>query len=366
MKRLIVCCDGTWKDDDDASRESNVSKIKKLVLDAAPDGVQQVTQYIAGVGTGSTFDKLFGGLTGAGVTQNVLDGYNHLAAHYEPGDEIYLFGFSRGAYTARAIAGMIGDCGLAKRENGLERLVTNALHLGKAAKKSWRRWLRDEGSDRQDVEPTHQGVRVACVGVWDTVGALGIPTRIEELEDIRTDVFEFHDTQLGGHVDHAFHALAIDEKRQFFDATLWTGTKPPETRTVEQVWFPGVHSNVGGGYEDRGLSNLTLSWMIDRVEQETALRFDADQVQELHGRSDGLLHESRRGFKYARDRKDPHIRAMGRRDPPNPALNELIHASAVQRFETDAPQEDHRGSKADQRYEPINLRTTIGTLPHTP
>ena len=365
MKRLIVCCDGTWQDAEASGIKTNVGRLVDLIPLTGDDGIAQKVEYLAGVGTGSDFNRLVGGLAGVGLTQNVFNGYNALARDYDPGDEIYLFGFSRGAYTARAIAGMIGDMGLMENENALELVISNLLPARECFENGFRRWLRHNDISKHCTEPVHKGVTVECIGVWDTVGALGIPTRIDALDKIRAGIFEFHNTELGGHVKHAFHALAIDEKRRYFAPTLWTGEKPAGTQTVEQVWFPGVHSDIGGGYEEVGLADVTLRWMASRVEETTGLRFARRKLVTIKGNFAGLLHENRLERRYALDLKRPDNRTVispkGKRAP----LGESVHRSAFLRFQTVAPFEDTRGRRVRGVYEPGNLAPALGVVGST-
>ena len=363
MKRLIVTCDGTWKDDEDPGRHSNVAKIHRLIAREDAAGTRQVKTYLPGVGTGSRIEKILAGITGAGVTSNVLTGYNYLAQNYEPGDQIYVFGFSRGAYTARAIAGLIGDHGLLRQRSGFMQRLAGLVSLWQTFKHHHRRHARDERARAETVEDARDDVSVECIGVWDTVGALGVPLRIDDLDDVREDIFQFHNTRLGPHVRNAYHAVAIDEKRMHFDVALWTGDQPAGTRNVEQTWFSGVHSDVGGGYEDAGLSDLTLSWMIDRVQRASGLAFNDRAVARLVGRHDGLLHESRQGPHYVIDRASPSHREIGKSNHDEPPLNEHIHRSAVQRFDTVAPEEDEEGSVRNAGYRPSTLAAALNRLP---
>jgi hypothetical protein len=234
---------------------------------------------VAGVGVGYTMDRLLGGWLGEGVFANVRAGYRYLALNYQPGDEIFLFGFSRGAYTARSIAGMIGTTGLLTRES----LVLG--YLGEALERYKHRPKQPDDSAFSTPEAfraacCHSENPIAFVGVFDTVGALGVPTVLH------TD-HQFHDIHLGASVRVARQALAIDERRRTFAPCLWSvpddspttvqvthsdGTEGTVPR-VKQVWFEGVHSDVGGGYSESGLSDTTLLWMTDQA-QQCGLAFD--------------------------------------------------------------------------------------------
>lgn len=271
MKRLIVCADGTWnspkQEGADARSSTNVLKLLRAVKPIADDGTEQVVFYDKGVGTGGFCDRILGGAFGVGLAENVLDCYRFLANNYQPNDEIYLFGFSRGAFTVRSLGGLLGAIGLVSK-----------LHLGKLHY-GWR-YYRTPPGDREAAEdllaklgPRIQPVPITCIGVWDTVGALGVPVAL--FKNLFGRRHRFHDTQLGREVETALHAVAIDERRAPFKPTLWHG-EPATHQHVEQVWFPGVHSNVGGGYPDTGLSDAALEWMLRRVEALHGIEFDAD------------------------------------------------------------------------------------------
>jgi hypothetical protein len=279
-RRLVVCCDGTWNRSD-VKNITNIEKIARTIQTdpTAAGGTQQLVEYVAGVGVGYTMDRLLGGWLGEGVFANVRAGYRYLALNYQPGDEIFLFGFSRGAYTARSIAGMIGTTGLLTRES----LVLG--YLGEALERYKHRPKQPEDSAFATPEAfraacCHSENPIAFVGVFDTVGALGVPTVLH------TD-HQFHDIHLGASVRNARQALAIDERRRTFAPCLWSvpddapatvqvtgsdGTVRSVAR-VKQVWFEGVHSDVGGGYPESGLSDTTLLWMTEQA-QQCGLVFD--------------------------------------------------------------------------------------------
>ncbi|MET0385056.1 MAG: DUF2235 domain-containing protein [Polyangiales bacterium] len=290
MKRLVICCDGTWSDADQINNgvpcPTNVFRLACHV--AKRDGVAtQVVHYDPGVGTGNVLDRVSGGAFGGGLEENIHDAYRFLAQNYERGDEIYLYGFSRGAYTARSTAGMIRKCGILRRESIVDH-YRQALALYRAE------------SHPDDAEPTRFRQRhslvpegdipIKLIGVWDTVGALGIPLR--GLRWITRRAHQFHDTELSASVEHAYHALAIDEHRDPFAPTLWA-YRPKPFQTVEQVWFCGSHGDVGGGLPERGLSDLSLQWMLDKS-QRAGLAIDREvaAAQPLAGSAIAPVHHS--------------------------------------------------------------------------
>jgi uncharacterized protein (DUF2235 family) len=278
-KKLIVFCDGTWNRADQKTRDgkpcpTNVLRLFEATLQDDAKDKAQVALYIPGVGT-RWDEKLLGGTFGYGISANVRDAYSFIVSNYEKGDEIFLFGFSRGAFTARSIAGMINRCGVLRRDR---------LHLVSEAYDHYRdtsgKWSRDSDLSKTfRAANTHGDETIAFIGVWDTVGALGAPygALMAKLTNLLFHT-QFHDVQLSSIVMSAYHAVAIDERRWPFRPTLWElkqehrdrcaaaaakGEPPP----YEQKWFPGVHSNVGGGYVTTGLADCALEWMIGKSAQ---------------------------------------------------------------------------------------------------
>ena len=325
MKRLILCCDGTWNRADQENKgkpcPTNVIKIAYRLCKHATDGTQQLIYYDQGVGTGDWLDKIEGGATGAGLEDNIHDAYIFLLANYEVGDEIYLIGFSRGAFTARSIGGMIRKCGILKREFVQE--YPNAEKMYHDA--------NVHPNDQQAVDfrgnfGLENDTPIQMVGVWDTVGALGIPLR--GLRAHNRKEFEFHDTELSGTVKFAFHALAVDEHRTPFQPSVWD-YKPKPGQTVEQVWFAGVHSDVGGGYDDPSLSDIALGWMIDRA-KTAGLEFDAGvmNAHQLHPNPAGKQHDSMTLFYRVEGVLE---RPIGVNDP-----TQSLHPSVIARWDANA------------------------------
>ena len=286
-KRLIVCCDGTWNRAD-ADTVTNIEKIARTIETdpTCSGGVPQQVLYLAGVGTaGYKTDRLLGGAFGFGLFANVKTAYRWLALNYEAGDEIFVFGFSRGAYTARSIAGMIGRVGL---------LTGEALVDGKLGEACARYQLRENprkewsSPDEFKAEFCHPSVPIQFLGVFDTVGALGVPGAVRRGH-------QFHDVKLGSGVRTARQALAIDETRMKFEPCLWEKPEPPwAPERIKQVWFEGAHSDVGGGYSGKecGLSDTALLWMAAEA-QEQGLVLDVDLFQrQLRGGSSVVRHES--------------------------------------------------------------------------
>jgi hypothetical protein len=263
-RRLIVCCDGTWNWPD-GELETNVVRLLRAIKPVAADGTPQIVHYHLGVGTGNFVDRIVGGGAGVGLSNSVKACYGFLVDNYQKGDEIFLFGFSRGAYVARSVAGMVGRVGILLKAE-MERFI-----------EVWD-WYT-EPADRRDQQKLdtlarhrHRNVDIECIGVWDTVGALGIPgTRF------CAKSFAFHETQLGARVRHAFQALAIDERRGNFQAAIWVPNENALSgQVLAQVWFPGGHSNVGGGYAQHGLSDAAFLWMLAQIVDPARSLLDLD------------------------------------------------------------------------------------------
>ncbi|MEO5708978.1 MAG: DUF2235 domain-containing protein [Nocardioidaceae bacterium] len=262
-KRLVICCDGTWNRPD----SDHVTNIEKIARTVATDlqrtnGVQQLTLYLSGVGAGSyAADRILGGAFGFGLFANIRSAYRFLALNYDTGDEIFVFGFSRGAYTARSLVGMIGKVGLLTRDalvgDKLPEAVTRYQRRGPAAGS----FGESDAEFRRDH--CHPDVAVNLLGVFDTVGALGVPGAWSKRH-------QFHDVNLSKAVVCARQALAIDEQRLKFEPCLWeadeaTRRADEASGRVQQVWFEGAHSDVGGGYADTGLCDTSLLWMASEA-----------------------------------------------------------------------------------------------------
>ena len=248
-KRILFFADGTW---DKPQNTTNVYKLFKASLVTS----DQLPFYDDGVGSdGLPLERLAGGAMGIGLFQKIRDGYTKIAHAYEQGDDVFIFGFSRGAYTARSLAGMIAVCGLPTK-NFDDNLVGKAFD-------AYRNKLTRQAT-LAALTPQYGlfDAPIRMVGVWDTVGSLGIPSIVGGVDPV---LFGFLDTGLHADVKNAYHALAVDERRAEFPATLWTSAPAPG-QNVEQIWFTGVHCDVGGGYPETGLSDITLSWMMGKAQ----------------------------------------------------------------------------------------------------
>ncbi len=259
-KRLALFFDGTWNAADSKGDETNVARLSRAVRANSGDK-PQIALYLRGVGTsGPWFQQFLDGATGDGVDDNIRAAYMFLSQNYLPGDEIFLFGFSRGAFTARSLAGFIGKCGLLKRNQlGLIRTAWSYYRSRTPGRSPQDFSLRHGGTP---ADPINHAPRIRFIGVWDTVGALGVPQQV--IDPSAAAKYEFHDTSPSGVIDIGRHAMAIDEQRDAFVPTLWTQPIPPGT-DIQQLWFAGVHSDVGGGYGQSDLAMIPLRWMADEA-----------------------------------------------------------------------------------------------------
>jgi uncharacterized protein (DUF2235 family) len=341
-KKLIVCADGTWNTENDRDHghacPTNVVKVARTLVPRDSRGVPQTVTYVAGVGTQFGF-ILRGGALGQGLFANVLEGYRALYLNYEPDDAIYLFGFSRGAYTARSLAGLIRNSGLLRR--GEEAHEGGAVAL-----------YRDDSEETSPDSPQAKKFRadhshspeIHFIGVWDTVGSLGIPGLDGKFRIFGGLDWQFHDVTLSRYVHNAYHALAIHERRTEFVPTLWEKQpNAPAAQVLEQVWFSGVHSDVGGGYALEGdddptvgLSDVALEWMIQKAES-CGLEFDTDVLRRSYGfrpRPTAEMHDSFGGGFRVLDTLRGHRGGTSRvyRARPTASTCESIHPSVRERF----------------------------------
>lgn len=338
-KRLVICCDGTWNDEED---HTNISRTRELTPEGTFDGIEQRVYYDPGVGNG--FGEIVrGGIGGYGLSRNILEAYDFLVRNYEEGDEVFLFGFSRGAFTVRSLCGFLGAVDVL--EPGEPGLIDEAYEY-------YRQKAYDRSRSSFAAKLPGLGKRRFCarfLGVYDTVGSLGVP--IPTVARILPErLVDFHDTNLGENVEHAYHAMAIDERRGPFKATYWTdapgwarradGSKVRQT--VYQVWFPGCHADVGGGYKEHGVSDLALNWLLRRAEEQGLIINRSAFGSGIRPDPLGKVHDSMSGFwrmvHHLSWSVDPYIRPIGpvqrqERGEPWTVVNERIHESVFERLE---------------------------------
>lgn len=316
-KNIVICCDGTGNE----FGENNTNVV--VTYQVAKRSAGQVTFYDAGVGTGGwEYNESTGDIsaisdkaTGHGLQKNVEDAYKYLMQVYEEGDRIFLFGFSRGAFTVRALAGMLHKVGL---------LHSNAGNQLEYASKIYNQDMVSAQIAAEYKDTFGRHCPIHFIGVWDTVGSLKLSAGRK-----------FHDTSLNSDVSHGYHAISIDERRKDFPVSLWKESTSAD-QTIEQVWFAGVHSDVGGWYEERGLANIALHWMLNKaVEKGLSVDFDLLTSQYPPDHQDEI-HESYKKFWRFRGSK--------RRDI---AEGSKIHRSVKRRMESVS------------KYSPKNLPSDI-------
>jgi uncharacterized protein (DUF2235 family) len=266
-KRLAVFLDGTFNAVDD---NTNVWRLKSVCAPKSKDGSDQFVYYARGV------NGFWGGTVGKGLDDLIKGGYEWLIDQYETGDEVSIFGFSRGAYAARSLAGLITKCGLLKSGGamGVKQLYARYQHPD--ADTIWQLWANGDGGKNTDERlliKYSERVPIKLVAVWDTVGALGVP--FGDIPGVSRSSFGWLHTGLRVPIENAFHAMAIDEHRRAFAPTLWTVRKPKDPKaivaapraleSVEQRWFVGAHANVGGGYSSDLLAQIPLRWMMKKA-----------------------------------------------------------------------------------------------------
>lgn len=352
-KRLVIFLDGTWNN---VKTNTNVWRMRALCASDGGDGKPQLIYYGVGV------NGFFGGLFGQGLDENIRSAYEWLIENYAPGDQIYIFGFSRGAYTARALAGLIAIDGILKPGSPIgvgelfERYKDGSLNI----------WQLSERKEKGDVKSLttretwllkySQPVEIQMIGVWDTVGSIG--WKAGNIRGVSRSQFDYLQTGLRIHILNAYHAMAIDEHRDDFLPTLWDKrlsngpadvvAAPRPLSRVEQRWFVGAHANVGGGYEHDLLAQAPLRWMMKKAEllgltfrSEVDLDGDllraplADSYKEF---ADGWYAKFNPPV-YRVVGRDPRVRARG----TYINVNETIDASVFDRW------------RADPDYRPSNL-----------
>ena len=306
-KRIVVCCDGTGNQY--GVHNTNVVGIFEAIV----RDEQQIGFYDPGVGTfdplgrviGKRVGKILGDAFGWGLQKNIEDAYEYLMNHYETGDRLYLFGFSRGAFTVRSLAGMLHKCGLLQK--GSKNLVPYASAMYNT---------RDNDAIANGFKDTFcQPCKPLFIGVWDTVASLGY-------------FFgrRFFDATLHHDTPYGYHAISIDEQRRKFLPRIWDEDKKVSGQTIEQVWFPGVHSDVGGSYPERGLSDGALVWMLRHAEiAGLRLKPSWEEGHAPDPTVQNAMHQSRKGFWKLWRKVHRDI----------PKKGSKIHRSAIERVEAD-------------------------------
>lgn len=333
MANIVICADGTWNRPEEDIEKDFPTNVLQLARSIKPSANKVKQHVFYDWGLGSYHDSMGAGAAGRGIHKNILDGYRYIVQNYARNDKIYLFGFSRGAYTVRALCGLINNCGILKRTDA--KLISAAWKIYKNPRK--KNYPGGEAAQLFRKKHSHLSKKVHFVGVWDTVGALGIPFSLMGLFESHD---EFYDTKMGSNVTIARHALALDEKREDFEPTIWT---PRSGVDLKQVWFAGVHSDIGGSYppdKETGIraSDTPLKWMIDEA-TIAGLAFEPHLIGSLTDGFKGKLHRSR---KHVYRLKSPLHRPLIIKGKPT-----KIHPSVKTRY------------LADKNYRPPQLKNLV-------
>jgi uncharacterized protein (DUF2235 family) len=377
MKRYAIFCDGTWNSAA-AEHPTNVVKLAQSVDKTGATRTTQVVLYIQGVGTGGGgpltrwVDKVGGGAFGWGLTENIEEAYRALIFGYSPGDQIFIFGFSRGAYTARSLAGLIRASSIleprhvAQIPGAIQRYRSDAPETKPNTVESFEyRWkyaphlhTSDEEADwrRQNGHPVGTRLEISYLGVWDTVGALGLPGHYGFVAELANRKYSFHDTKLSSAVASARHAVAVDERRRTFQPALWdnlptlNGERPPldDGPAYRQLWFPGDHGSVGGGGDITGLSDAALVWIAEGAEAK-GLEFEGALMADFRSGCDHRVslrnHSKPSGGLFDR------ITRIVEKDRDSPAAPEELFDTVMRRW-----QEPPERLKERVAYRPGPLR----------
>lgn len=355
-KRLVIYLDGTWNS---VNSNTNVWRMRALTSSKSSDGRPQLIYYEVGV------NGFLGGVFGQGLTENIRLAYEWLVENYSEGDEIYIFGFSRGAFTARSLAGLVSIVGVLKAGSPISIAELFDRYKRSDEESIWR--LKEDEAAGKDPKLTmqerwllkySQPAKIKVVGVWDTVGSIGVKSF--NIDGFSRSTFSYLQTGLRIHIENNYHALSIDEHRSDFEPTLWTVRRPRDPNavaamarprsieSVEQRWFVGAHANVGGGYEADLLAQAPLRWMIKNAQRHgltfrsevdldgDALRAEiADSYKEFGGGAYSLVYPRL----YRPIGRAPEVREDG----THANVNETVDASVFQRW------------RADPGYRPKNL-----------
>jgi len=341
-KNIVVFSDGTGQEGGEGAN-TNVYKLYKMIMDRTPG---QIGFYDRGLGTG--WRKLTGSLGGAGMSENIQECYRFIFENFNAGDQIYLFGFSRGAATVRSLSGFIDLFGILPKSR--PELIEKAYKIYKSAKadKSEQREKRKRRAADFVARNHTMWTKIRFLGVWDTVAALGVPNRSVDIILDRLPFWRhnFHSFELSRCVEHGRHALAIDDERLTFHPLIW---KPEilADQTMKQVWFCGMHTDVGGGYAEHGLSDIALDWMIREAVAHGLAIFPRNKVKVAPDPS-GVMHDSRSGIRGRIFRRKERSWSADGPDKP------VVHASVIERAK------NQKGG-AGGAYEPWILKREYAT-----
>jgi len=339
-KNIVVLSDGTGQEGGKGNN-TNVYKLFNMVEDRT---AYQITFYDRGLGTG--WRRFTGNVAGMGISQNIFECYKFIFDNYMAGDDIFLFGFSRGATTVRSLSAFIHLFGILPKAR--PELIKQAYRIYKISDSVKRKQHADDFVSRHH----NQWTRVKFLGVWDTVDALGLPlkkvnTFIDWMPMFR---HKFHNLTLSESVEHARQALAVDDERLIFHPKIWE-KEIKDNQTMKQVWFCGMHTDVGGGYKEQELSDIPLIWMTEEA-KNAGLRIYPKHKVNVHPNADGFMHDSRKGFPsnlYVRKVRNWNIETHGK-----PVVHESVLIRKLNRQNIESPPYHPWILDVDYEVEPWN------------
>lgn len=321
-KNIVVFSDGTGQEGGKGA-STNIYKLFNMIEDRTSN---QISFYDRGLGTG--WRKLSGNVGGAGISKNIKECYTFIFENFEAGDQIFLFGFSRGAATVRSLASFIHHFGIMPKSR--PDLIEEAYKIYKSKDK------KERDSKVTAFLSTHHTMwtRIKFLGCYDTVAALGLPVKplsvlINKIPGLQ---HQFHNFTLSETVENAYQALAIDDERETFHPILWNTDALPYQK-IKQVWFCGMHTDVGGGYDEQALSDIPLAWMKDMAVNHGLLIYPSNSVS-INGDANGHMHNSRGESWTKFYRKKQRFWDTSRTDKP------VIHHSVLSRTKN-VNNEDH-------------------------
>ena len=283
-KNIVIFADGTGQEGG-RGRNTNVYKLFNMVMERTEE---QIVFYDRGLGTG--WRKVSGNILGAGINENIKECYRFIFDNFKAGDKIYLIGFSRGAATVRSLSSFIHYFGILPQSR--PELIDRAYDIYKIPNIKKRERRAKEFIAQNHTMWTH----IEFIGVWDTVSALGIPIKSIDVATQKVPFMQhkFHNFKLSPSVKYAYQALAIDEYRDTFQPVLWEDDVD-DYQEVEQVWFVGSHTDIGGGYKEQQLSDIPLQWLVAKAVQRGLLIYPSNKVA-VHPNVNGTAHDSRKDF----------------------------------------------------------------------
>jgi len=339
-KNIVVFSDGTGQEGGE-KHNTNVYKLFNMIEDRTS---RQISFYDRGLGTG--WRKITGNVSGMGISHNIKECYEFIFQNYNAGDQIFLFGFSRGAATVRSLSGFIHLFGILPKSRS--ELIDRAYRIYRENDDKKREQAAKEFIARNHTMWT----RIKFLGVWDSVAALGVPIKSISviLDKIPFFKHKFHNFRLSPSVENGYHALAIDDERLTFHPVLWN----PETlpyQNIKQVWFCGAHTDVGGGYEEQELSDIPLVWMT-QMAVENGLRIYSDHEVKINQDINGTMHDSRKGFPGYLFRKK--IRSWNQETHGKICIHESVLLRKRNKQNTESPAYDPWIYNLDYDTEPWN------------